>query len=101
MKQKFKAKHYIRYMDDILVLVESKDKASAALCEIRHQLEQIGLELNAKSRIGRIQDGFTFLNVNFRLTSTGKVKKKLGKKTIRRELSRLKTLARKLKSGHL
>ena len=57
--------------------------------------------MNGKSHISRIYDGFTFLNVNFKLTPTGKVKKKLGKKTISRELGRLKTIVKKLKDDKL
>lgn len=39
--------------------------------------------------------------MNFKLTPTGKVKKKLGKKTISRELGRLKTIVKKLKDDKL
>ena len=92
-------KHYVRYMDDMLILVKTKEDANRLLEEINDELKKIGLQMNNKSCIGRIQDGFTFLNVNFKLTSTGKIKKKLGKKTISRELCRLKSLAKKLKSG--
>ena len=101
IKQKFRVKHYVRYMDDMLLFVKTKETATKLLQEIDDELRKIGLQINNKSRIGRIQDGFTFLNVNFKLTNTGKIKKKLGKKTISRELYRLKTLIKKLKAGQL
>lgn len=88
-------------MDDMLLLVKTKETATKLLQEIDNELRKIGLQINNKSRIGRIQDGFTFLNVNFKLTNTGKIKKKLGKKTISRELYRLKTLIKKLKARQL
>lgn len=86
-------------MDDMLMLVKTKNEAVRLLHAVDTELKKTGLQTNRKSHIGRIQDGFTFLNVNFKLTPTGKVKKKLGKKTISRELSRLKTIVKKLKDG--
>lgn len=101
VKQKFRVKLYVRYMDDMLMLVKTKNEAVRLLCAVDAELRKIGLQMNGKSRIGRIQDGFTFLNVRFRLTATGGVKKKLGKKTVRRELERLKALSRGLKRGRI
>ena len=101
IKQKFRVKYYIRYMDDILMLVKTKVLANKLSQEIGNELRKIGLQTNNKTHIGRIQDGFTFLNVNFKLTNTGKIKKKLGKKTISRELYRIKILTKKLKARQI
>lgn len=68
---------------------------------MRHELQKIGLSVNSKSHIGDIRNGFTFLNVKFRMSSTGKISKKLGKNTMRRELHRLNVLAKKVKPGKL
>ena len=79
-------------MDDMLIIVDTKEKAKEVFENIEHDLNEIGLKLNKKSYIGNLINGFVFLNIYFRLTNTGKVKWKMKSKTIKRELKRIKKL---------
>ena len=88
-------------MDDMLFIVETKEHAKHVFESVKNDLSEIGLSLNKKSHIGNLKNGFTFLNIYFRLTETGKVKKKLKKKTISRELKRSKKILKLFKENKI
>lgn len=88
-------------MDDMLFIIETKEQAKYIFEVVKNDLSEIGLTLNKKSHIGNLKNGFTFLNVYFRLTETGKVKKKLKKKTICREIKRSKKLLKLFKDNKI
>ena len=101
IKHKYKVKYYNRYMDDMLFIVETKEHAKHVFEAVKNDLSEIGLSLNKKSHIGNLKNGFTFLNIYFRLTETGKVKRKLKKKTISRELKRSKKILKLFKENKI
>ena len=88
-------------MDDMLIIVDTKEKAEEVFENIEHDLNEIGLQLNKKSYIGILKNGFVFLNIYFRLTETGKVKWKLKSKTIKREIQRAKKLINLFKENKI
>ena len=88
-------------MDDMLFIVETKEHAKHVFEAVKNDLSEIGLSLNKKSHIGNLKNGFTFLNIYFRLTETGKVKRKLKKKTISRELKRSKKILKLFKENKI
>ena len=88
-------------MDDMLLIVETKEKAKEVFENIKKDLSEIGLKLNKKSYIGNLKNGFVFLNVYFRLTNTGKIKKKIKSKTIKREIRRAKKLINLFKENKI
>jgi len=49
VKEKLKIKHYLRYMDDMIMIVRTKEEAEALKAKCKVELEKIGLELNPKS----------------------------------------------------
>lgn len=58
--------HYVRYADDLVVLAHGKAQAREALERIRETAAQLGLALAPdKTRIGHVQEGFTFLGEHF------------------------------------
>lgn len=62
IKHKLKIKHYIRYMDDFIILDESKEKIHRYLNEIEDYLEiNLGLRLNHKTRIAPAFKGIDFV----------------------------------------
>ena len=101
IKQKYQVRHYIRYMDDMLIIVDTKEKAEEVFENIEHDLNEIGLQLNKKSCIGNLKNGFVFLNIYFRLTETGRVKWKMKSKTIKREIQRAKKLINLFKENKI
>lgn len=94
IKEKLRIRQYIRYMDDMILFVKEKDDAVRIFSDLKTRIEAKGLKLNPKSQIMPIQNGIKFLKVNFRLTDTGKVKKRVSNESISRELRRISTLLR-------
>lgn len=85
-------KHYARYMDDGYVVCESLERLRELHCKLVEFVKTIGLELSeAKCRIIPFRHHrFQFLKLRFRLTDSGKVIVRLGRKSIhaiRRRLS--------------
>lgn len=73
IKEKLQVKYYLRYMDDMLLLVNSKQKASECYRQIKEVIESKKLSLNPKSRYFPLKDGFEMIGWRFRLLDTGKI----------------------------
>lgn len=96
IKEQLRVKHYIRYMDDFVLIHEDRAFLEHCLKLIREELAAIGLQLNAKTQIHPLRQGVKFLNWRFILTDTGKVVRRMSSKSIRKErrkLAKLKNLA--------
>lgn len=101
IKEKFKIRGYVRYMDDMILIHEDYNYLCLVKKEIAKYLTTIGLQLNPKSRGGHIERGIKFLKVRFTLTKTGKVKRKLARQAMNRELRRIRVLLRMLFNSQL
>lgn len=74
IKEKLRVKHYIRYMDDMLVISDSLDELETVRKIVTDKLAEIGLELHPdKTKVFTLKKGVLFLGYHFRLTDTGKV----------------------------
>lgn len=51
VKEKLRVRHYIRYMDDIIIFSNSKEELHQFLKDIKNYLEENKLELNRKTQI--------------------------------------------------
>lgn len=71
VKEKLHIEHYIRYSDDFRIIHEDKGVLLHAWKVIKNELEAMGLSLNAKSHIHRLDDGVVFMKWRFRYTETG------------------------------
>lgn len=94
VKERLRAPYYIRYMDDFIVL--SADKTFLRHCKEKIETacrENLALDLNAKTQIGRLKDGVDFLGFNHKLTPTGKIVKRIRASTKQRGRQYLKSLA--------
>jgi len=88
-KHILKCKYYYRYMDDIVILVETKSKAQHIYNEIEKYINtNLELMLNSKSRIFKYNQGVNFCGykinekrLKIRHTSKIKMKRKLKKYT--------------------
>ncbi len=99
IKEKLHIKHYIRYMDDFILIHEDKAYLQYCLNVIKEKLFEMGLTLNKKTCIYKLSQGIVFLKWRFILTRTGKVLRKLSKASSKRERSKLKKLIRKVSAG--
>lgn len=88
-------KHYVRYMDDIVMLFKSKYATKRVWKAVeKFLLEKKGLRLNTrKSRIGRLTDNVPFLKILFKLSCSGKVHVRCKNKTYQKEIKRIRKLA--------
>jgi len=89
-KHDLQIKHYIRYMDDIIILGKSKSE----LWEIKHKIEVflndvLKLELNHKTRVGRVKDGIEFVGLH-----VWGHKQRIKKQSLKRIKARLKFVRR-------
>lgn len=96
IKDKCAIKYYVRYMDDGIIISNSKKYLQSLLLEIKVICNQLGLVLNEKkTKISKSSKGFTFLKIRYRVMPTGKVIYKLTREGIvrmRRKLKRLRRL---------
>ena len=94
IKEQLKVSHYIRYMDDMLLFVKTKEEVEYFLNKIKIFVKNKGLKLNHKSKIGKISDGITYMKIRYTLHENGKIKKHCCRKTFSREIRRLNKFKR-------
>lgn len=94
IKEQLKIKYYVRYMDDFVLIHESKKYLEQCLENIKFDIEQLGLEINEKKTgIKPLKHGIKFLGFKFHLTDTGKVIMKLQAGKLGKETRKLKKLS--------
>ena len=95
IKEKLRIKYYVRYMDDFILLHESKDYLKECLEEINKLFrDTLYLELNEKTQIFPVKNGVKYLGWHFYLTEKGKVIRKLqtsGKGRTKRRFRKLRS----------
>lgn len=99
IKEKLRIKGYVRYMDDMILI--HRDKSYLQRCKIEIEKmcnDDLNLELNKKTQIGKVKYGIDFLGFRHVLTPTGKVVRKLrrsSKDRLKKHLKNLKKLEEK------
>ena len=101
IKEKLHIRHYIRYMDDFILIDRDKERLRQCLDVIREHLHGLGLKLNDKTTLHPLGQGVTFLHWRFILTSTGRVVRRIDRKKINRERRKLRKLKALTESGRL
>lgn len=92
IKERLGIKHYIRYMDDFLLIHPDKEYLKFCRAEIEKKVAEKGLRLNEKTLIHPLRQGIKFLQWRFVLTETGGVRMLMSGKKTGRERRRLKKL---------
>ena len=99
-KEKLGIKYYIRYMDDIIILYEDKERLKSVYAQMRDLTENsLKLEFNQKTQIFPIKNGVEFLGWHFYIGDTGKIYRKLKNQSKKRYKNRMKKLADDYSSG--
>lgn len=110
IKHSLKIKYYCRYLDDSIVIVQTKEEAKKALEEIRKFLkENLELELNKKTQIFKNKQGVNFCGYKineYRLKIRDKGKRKLKNKVkkLKKEIQKGKISSKEAKkylAGHM
>ncbi len=92
VKEVLHIKHYGRYMDDGYLIHPSKEYLKACLTAIKQVCDMLDLTLNVKkTQIIKLSHGFTFLKIKFILTSTGRVVKKIYRRSVTKMRQKLKS----------
>jgi len=94
IKEQERCRWYERYNDDSIIFSPSKERLKSLLKKIEKLYNEKGIRLNTKkTKIVKISKGFTFLKTRFILMETGKIIKKMCRKSItimRRKLKKFK-----------
>lgn len=101
IKEWLRIKGYERYMDDFPLIHPDKEFLKECLVVIKEKLGELGLQLNEKTTLHKLEQGVHFLKWRFILTDTGKVIKKMNPKRISKEKRKLRKLKKKLDAGEI
>lgn len=102
IKEVLKVKYYARYMDDGYLIHDNKGYLKFCLHEIERICNELGIVLNRKKvQIIKLSRGFTFLKAKYFVTKTGKVIKKLPRKSITKQRRKLKKLRKMMDQGKI
>lgn len=95
-------KFYGHYMDDFFSLATTKKELAELLDDIKEKAKDIHLSINSKkTHITKLSHGFTFLQVRYTITKTGKILKRPSRSKIVRERRRLKAFRRMYDKGQM
>ena len=98
IKERLRVKHYIRYMDDFILIHEDKAFLQSCRAEIERRLNAIGLRLNEKTALHPIRKGIKLLQWRFIVTDSGAIIRKMSKKKQGKQRRKLKKLYAKEQS---
>lgn len=91
---------YGRYMDDLRMIHGSRGYIEETIEGIKEQAAELGLFVNErKTRVCHLSETFTYLQMRYFLTDSGKVVKRISPKSLTRERRRLKAYKRLLTEG--
>lgn len=77
-KEKYRIKHYVRYMDDIVIMSDDKETLVNLLQDIKEELGRLKLEVNKdKTKIFKVSTGITFIGFRFKFNNRGLLQQQL------------------------
>lgn len=95
-------KFYGRYMDDTYIISNNKEELKQLLEDIDRICKKLGIFINRKkTQIFRLDKGFTFLKIKYRLTETGHLVRIPIKGNFVRERRKLKSFKNMLDNGKI
>lgn len=99
IKERLRIKHYIRYMDDFILVHPDKEYLKTCRKIIELKLEELGLELNEKTKIYPLKQGVKLLQWKFQIMPSGKILRRMNKNKSGKQRRKLKKLFRKELEG--
>lgn len=102
IKERLRAKIYLRYMDDMIIIHDDRAVLEQWRDEISRELEKVHMRLHpTKTRIYPLKQGIRILGFTFRLTDTGKVIRLIDPDNVKHERKKLYRMAQKVKRGEM
>lgn len=87
-------KYYARYMDDSYIFHPDKNYLEELLVDITEYAKQFGITISKKkTRIVKISDKWRFLQIQYSLTDTGRIVRKINPKRVTAMRRKMKKLA--------
>lgn len=100
VKEVCRIRGYGRYMDDGYLIHQSKEYLQECLNGIREVCNMLGITLNEKkTQIVKLSHGFTYLKTRFFLLPTGRIVRKIYKRSVTKERQKLKKFKKLLDAG--
>ena len=95
-------KYYGRYMDDTYIISNDKEELKRILIDIRKISKELNIFLNDKKiHIFRIDKGFTFLKIQYKLTESGHLVRKPVKSGFVRQRRKMKSFKKFLDNNEI
>lgn len=102
VKEKCRIHGYARYNDDGYLIHPDKGYLQKCLEGIKQICKELEITLNEKkTQIVKLSHGFSFLKIRFFLTDSGKVIRKISRRTVTKMRRKLKALRRMLDQGKI
>lgn len=101
IKERLHIRHYVRYMDDFILIHQDKEYLQFCRKKITEKLQAIGLELNQKTSLFQLRQGVVYLKWRFVLTETGKVLMLMDGSAFSRQRRRMRKLWAKECAGQV
>jgi len=102
VKEKYRIKAYVRYMDDMVIIHRDREYLRKLLNELReYASEELKLDFNSKTQIVPLTQGVEFLGFRFFLSDTGKVVRLLRTSAKQRFKQNLKRIDYEYSTGRL
>ena len=99
IKERLRVKHYIRYMDDFVLIHPNREYLRFCRTVIEAKLNALGLTLNRKTRIYPLKQGVKLLKWRFVIKPSGKILRKMDKKKQGRQRRKLRKIFAKEYAG--
>lgn len=100
IKEKLRVKHYLRYMDDFVIMHHDRKFVEWCRDKIAAELAKIGFELHpTKTQRRPISEPTKFLGFSYRLMSTGRIVKTIDSRNVKRMRRKLRRLVNKSEKG--
>lgn len=100
VKERLRVRHYIRYMDDSILISDSREELERALDVLTDEYAKLGFALNRKkTHIRPLSRGIDFLGFHFKLSPTGRVFMNVLSAKVKQERRHLKGVVRLAKRG--
>lgn len=102
IKEKARIRGYGRYMDDGYLIHHSKEHLQKCLTAIKILCKRLGITLNEKkTQIVKLSHGFTWLKVRFFLLPSGKIVRKIYRRSVTKQRKKIKKFRELIASGKM
>ena len=101
IKEKLRIKHYVRYMDDGVLLSPDKKELQECLKQMKELVAEERLAFNEKTQIFPMSQGVDFLGWHLYLTDTGRVIRRLRTSNKKRFKRRMKSFQKRYAEGQV